>query len=90
MTEGFSTNVARNNARTGHIAMRVASHGFYQMSAESMDRLMEMMLPSRMTELRDHLQKMGDDMGMGIDYSDLSTVTECLMILGELNGMATN
>jgi hypothetical protein len=85
-----SPHVARSNARPGHIAMRVASHGQFQVSAQSMDHLIETFLPARVEELRSHLQRFSDDMGQGIDYSDLTTVTECLMVLGELNGMATN
>jgi hypothetical protein len=76
---------------TGHITMRVTTHGWFQTSAESFDRLMAEYLPASPAELRDKLQRYADEnFGAGIDYSDLTTVTECLMVLAELRGYATN
>lgn len=78
-------------APAGHIAMRVTTHGCYQTSAESFDLLIAEYLPALPAELRAKLQRYADEeFGAGIDYSDLTTVTECLMVLAELRGYATN
>lgn len=89
-TPVHSLPVARSNARTGHITMRVGSHGFYQTSAEGFDYLLGEYLPASPAGLRDTIQRLSDEMGQDIDYSDLRTITECLMVLAELRGMATN
>ncbi|QJD50722.1 hypothetical protein SEA_ISSMI_76 [Streptomyces phage Issmi] len=79
---------------SGHIAMRITHHGWYQTSAEHFDQLLAEFiagtLPQSMEGLRAELQRISKDDGWDIDYSDLTTVTECLMIFAELRGLATN
>lgn len=75
----------------GHVRMYVTSHGQYQTSAENFDKLIAEHLPASIESLRAELNRLAnEEHGLGIDYSDLTTVTECLMILGELRGFATN
>jgi hypothetical protein len=75
----------------GHVRMYVTNHGQYQTSADRFDQLIAEYLPASVESLRAQLQKFSDEeFGGGIDYSDLTSVTECLMILGELRGFATN
>ncbi|WP_031513670.1 hypothetical protein [Streptomyces sp. NRRL F-5123] len=75
----------------GHVRLRVTTHGSFQTSPESFDRLMAEYLPASPAELRAKLQRFSDEQhGSSIDYSDLTTVTECLMVLAELRGFATN
>ncbi|MEU9605441.1 hypothetical protein [Streptomyces sp. NPDC048057] len=71
--------------------MNVTTHGQFQTSAEGFDRLIAQYLPASVESLRAQLQKFSDEEhGAGIDYSDLTTVTECLLVLAELRGFATN
>jgi hypothetical protein len=75
---------------SGHIAMRITSHGWYQTTAERFDQLVAEYLPASVGDLRAQLQGISNDEGWDIDYSDLTTVTECLFVLAELRGYATN
>ncbi|MFJ7414657.1 hypothetical protein ACIQWZ_28235 [Streptomyces sp. NPDC098077] len=76
---------------TGQIRLRIAVHGYFQTSAESFDQLIAEYLPATPSDLRARLQTLSDEeYGEAIDYSDLNTVTECLMVLAELRGLATN
>lgn len=75
----------------GHVKLYIQRHGSYQTSAERLDHLIATYLPASVEELRSKLQHFSDtEHGAGIDYSDLRTVTECLMVLAELHGYATN
>ncbi|WJN62614.1 hypothetical protein [Streptomyces phage phiScoe1] len=75
----------------GHVRMYVTTHGQYQTSAERFDQLIAEYLPASVESLRAEVDRLGnEEHGLGIDYSDLTTVTECLLILGELRGFATN
>ncbi len=75
-------------AFTDYITINIEGHGTYQTRAGALDLLMQRYLPASIAELRAKIEEKSD--GNGIDYSDLSTVTECLMILGEYDGYATN
>lgn len=67
------------------ITLRSTVHGSFQVSAESLDRLMDRYLPASPAQLRKIIAERSE-----VDYSDLTTITECLMVLGELDGLATN
>ncbi|MEU5403732.1 hypothetical protein ABZ348_31085 [Streptomyces sp. NPDC005963] len=74
-----------------HIRTYIPGRGQYQTSAERFDQLIAEYLPASPASLRAELQRLSDEEHGGhIDYSDLATVTECLLILGELRGFATN
>ena len=77
--------------KPGHVSIYIAAHGAYETSAASFDALMTEYAGTPLPRLRADIQKLSDEQhGGGIDYSDLRTVTECLFILAELSGMATN
>ncbi|AVO22564.1 hypothetical protein PBI_PAEDORE_81 [Streptomyces phage Paedore] len=73
-------------AATDRITMNIKGHGQYQTDAEHFDMLMARHLPASVEELRAQIQERTTE----IDYSDLATVTECLMVLAEYSGYATN
>ncbi|MFE1842058.1 hypothetical protein [Streptomyces sp. NPDC059515] len=80
---------------TGHIRLQIAAHGQYQTSVDSFDLLLAEFisgtLPQSLDGLRAELQRLSDEeFGFDIDFSDLSTVTECLLVFAELRGLATN
>ncbi|AFU62049.1 hypothetical protein phiHau3_71 [Streptomyces phage phiHau3] len=80
---------------TGHVRLQIAAHGQYQTSVDSFDLLLSEFisgaLPQSVDALRAELQRVSDEeFGHGLDFSDLSTVTECLLIFAELRGLATN
>jgi hypothetical protein len=79
---------ARRVEAESRITLRSSEHGQFQVSAESLDRLMDRYLPASPRQLRKLIEERAD--GSGIDYSDLTTITECLMVLGEYDGFATN
>ncbi|MCP9209566.1 hypothetical protein [Streptomyces cucumeris] len=72
-------------AMTDDIKIKLAGHGLFQTNGHHFDQLMAKYLPASVAELRDGIGERID-----IDYSDLETVTECLMVLAELDGLATN
>lgn len=75
----------------GHVALYIAAHGQYQTDTASFDALLTEYGHLPVDKLRATVQKLGDEQhGGGIDYSDLRSVTECLFIMAELSGMATN
>lgn len=82
-------------ARYDTIGMSIGSHGSFETSAASLDVLMTRYLPGLekwiaeigiVADLRSQIQARLPE----LDYSDLATVTECLMVLAELDGCATN
>ncbi len=75
-------------AFTDYITVNITGHGTYQTRAGALDLLIGRYLPASVAELRAKIEEKSD--GMDIDYSDLSTVTECLMVLAEYDGYATN
>ncbi|MFJ3775243.1 hypothetical protein ACIPX0_26465 [Streptomyces sp. NPDC090075] len=76
--------------RPGHVEARITTHGWFQTSVERFDQLITEYLPATVEGLRAQLQQIAADDGSDIDYSDLTTVTECLLVLAELRGFATN
>lgn len=72
--------------RENLITMVVGKHGQFQTSAGSLDSLMERYLPASPTQLRAVIAQRSEI----VDYDDLTTITECLMVLAELDGLATN
>ena len=74
-------------ADTDNITISIRGHGEYQTTADGLDMLMYRYLPASVSELRAKIEQRS---GGEIDYSDLHTVTECLMVLAELDGCATN
>jgi hypothetical protein len=78
-------------ARPGHVSLRITDHGAYQTDIASFDALWAEYGHLKLDELRAQIQKFSDEQhGGGIDYSDLRTLTECMFIMAELSGMATN
>lgn len=75
-------------AATDNIAVTIQGHGRYQTSVEAMDLLIERYLPTSVAELRQEIISRSDY--PATHYDDLRTVTECLMILAEFDGFATN
>lgn len=75
-------------ALADNISIHIHGHGWYQTSAERMDLLIERCLPASVAGLRQQIIDRGDYPAG--HYDDLHTITECLMILAELDGFATN
>jgi hypothetical protein len=73
-------------AANDRITIELKGHGQYQTDAERLDVLISQYLPASVAELRASIQERSPE----IDYSDLTTVTECLMVLAEYHGYATN
>jgi hypothetical protein len=71
---------------TDPIRIHIAKHGWFQTTAYRFDLLIERYLPASPQGLRQQIEERSPE----IDYSDVHTVTECLMILAELDGYATN
>jgi hypothetical protein len=81
----------RSHQDPGHVALYISKHGQYRTDLASFDALMAEYADTPLPKLRADIQKLSDEHhGGNIDYSDLRTVTECLFILAELSGMATN
>jgi hypothetical protein len=74
--------------RTDKITLYIKGHGQYQVAAASLDELIETHLPASVDQLRREISER--EGRPEHDFADLQTVTECLMILGELSGLATN
>lgn len=64
----------------------IPGHGTYTTRPEALDIVMARYLPASVAELKVLITERSDDQGGGIDYSDLTTVTECLMVLAEYDG----
>lgn len=70
----------------------VPGHGAYKVRVEALDVVMARYLPglvmdgSLVRELKERINERSDAQGGGIDYSDLTTVTECLLVLAEYDG----
>lgn len=78
-------------SKPGHVSLYIAAHGAYETSIEALDGLMAEHAAKSLPKLRKEIQTFSDEEhGGGIDYSDLRTITECLFILAELHGLATN
>ncbi|MFD7257188.1 hypothetical protein [Streptomyces sp. NPDC059874] len=73
-------------AESDRITIEQTAHGQFQTTAHHFDGLMARYLPASVADLRAVIAEMSPE----IDWSDVSTVTECLMILAELHGYATN
>lgn len=81
----------QTRSKPGHLALYIAAHGQYETDTASFDALLAEYGTWSLPRLRAALQKLSDEQhGGGIDYSDLRSVTECLFIMAELSGMATN
>lgn len=77
--------------KPGHVSLYIAAHGAYETSVRDFDTLMTEYSATPLPKLKQQLQRYSDEQhGGGIDYSDLTTVTECLFIWAELLGLATN
>jgi hypothetical protein len=75
-------------AVTDTIKVNIKGHGHYQLSVAGLDRVITAYLPASVSQLRDEICKTNG--AEPREYADLVTVTECLVILGELHGYATN
>lgn len=85
------TGIINTRTKPGHVALYIPAHGSYETTPEALDELMAEHLPDSVAGLRRKIQKHSDEeMGQDIDYSDLKSITECLFILAELHGHATN
>ncbi len=73
-------------APVDRVSMTVGVHGHFETSAEGFDYVLGRYLPASVGELRSIICERSP----GIDYSDLIAVSQCLMILAELDGFATN
>lgn len=87
----MSTGYIQTRTKPGHVALYIPVHGSYETTPQVLDMLMAEHLPDSVAGLRRKIQKFSDEEhGGGIDYSDLRSITECLFILAELHGHATN
>lgn len=68
---------------TDKVSITIKGHGYYQTTAEMFDKAMEKYLPASVATLRDVLREASEGEE---DFSDLTTVTECLFILSEYDG----
>lgn len=81
----------RSTRKTGHVSLQIAAHGAYETDIASFDGLLAEYGTWSLEKFRSEIQCLSDEEhGGGIDYSDLRSVTECLFIMAELSGMATN
>lgn len=71
------------------IRITIEGHGQFQTTAEAFDLVMSRYLPASTASLRTLVNERMHQ-AHGLDYSDLHTATECLMVLAELDGFATN
>lgn len=78
-------------SKPGHVALCIPRHGQFETDVTSFDGLIAEYGSWSLESLRAKIQKVSvEEFGSDIDYSDLRTVTECLFILVELTGLATN
>ena len=78
-------------SKPGHASLYIAAHGAYETSTASFDQLLADYGHLNVVKFKALVQKLSDEEhGGGIDYSDLTSVTECLFIMAELTGWATN
>ena len=83
--------VVRRGVPHGHVRAEIPGRGQYQTDTASFDALLAEYGSWDVKRLKAKLQKRSDEQhGGGIDYSDLRSVTECLFIMAELSGLATN
>lgn len=81
----------QTRSKPGHVALYIPAHGQYETDTASFDALLTEYGTWTLPRLREAVQKLAtEEHGMDIDYSDLRTVTECLFVMAELSGMATN
>jgi len=81
----------QTRSKPGHLSLYIQAHGQYETDTASFDALMTAYGSWSLARLRVALQKLATEVhGMDTDYSDLRSVTECLFIMAELSGMATN
>jgi hypothetical protein len=71
-----------------NLKITIGTHGAFQTYAARFDLLIARYLPASPRQLRALIEERAE--GSGIDYSDLDSVTECLMVLAEYDGLATN
>ncbi len=64
----------------------VPGHGAYTVRPEALDVMLARYLPASVAQLKERITERSDDQGGGIDYSDLTTITECLIVLAEYDG----
>ncbi|ANZ13334.1 hypothetical protein ACH4YO_40660 [Streptomyces noursei] len=64
----------------------LTGHGWYRTRAGAFDLMIMRYLPASVQDLRAKIRELNPD----ANVDDLQTVTECLMILAELRGHATN
>lgn len=75
-------------AHTDTITMIVGNHGEFQTDAAHFDLLMvEYVMGGQGF---DSLMREIGELSPDVDYGDLTTISECLMVLAELRGYATN
>jgi hypothetical protein len=81
----------QTRSKPGHLALYIPAHGQYETDTASFDTLLAEYGTWSLPLLRGAIQKLAtEEHGMNIDYSDLRTVTECLFVMAELSGLATN
>jgi len=69
----------------GIVAIYVPAHGYYGSTAADVDALIARYLPASVDELRALLYERAES--YEIDYSDVRTKIELLLILGEYDGV---
>lgn len=62
------------------IDLHIYPHGYYRCTAAELDAQMAKQLPASVNQLRDRLSEQVPD----IDYSDVHTVTEFLVIFADI------
>jgi hypothetical protein len=75
-------------AYSDDVKVQITNHGAYQTSVESFERMIVRYLPDSVAGLREKIAERG--LYPPHHYDDLHTVTECLMILAEFDGLATS
>ncbi len=69
------------------ITMRSGTHGTYQCSTESLELMISRYLPASRLAL---VQLVAERHGQEVSYWQDLTLVEALMVLAELDGLATN
>jgi hypothetical protein len=71
------------------VTVQIKGLGTYQTTAEGLDLMIMKYLPSSISQLRSVIVNLEPER-TSEELANLRTITECLMVLAELNGYATN